>query len=128
MAQLKTSSITPMPCASFEVEGAGQVTLYKTKGRKHISNIMCSSRKPSAYQQQDSSRKRACKGKAEEPNGNVPTKVQKVDLQTEVTVILPVKYCCNIIYHYSSLLGLIFIRLQVHMFSCLNFCYTPVQF
>ncbi|XP_068736703.1 uncharacterized protein [Montipora capricornis] len=94
MAQLKTSSITPMPCASFEwkgsgglkacpgtmeedsrvnlelcntilldadikilygvyqVEGAGQVTLYKTKGRKHISNIMCSSRKPSAYQQQ----------------------------------------------------------------------------
>ncbi|XP_068711360.1 uncharacterized protein [Montipora foliosa] len=128
MAQLKTSSITPMPCASFEwkgsgglkacpgtteedsrvnlelcntilldadikilygvyqVEGAGQVTLYKTKGRKHISNIMCSSRKSSAYQQQcskDSSRKRACKGKAEEPNGNVPTKVQKVDLQTE---------------------------------------------
>ncbi|XP_068705916.1 uncharacterized protein [Montipora foliosa] len=173
MAQLKTSSIIPMPCASFEwkgsgglkagpgtteedsrvnlelcntilldadikilygvyqVEGAGQVTLYKTKGRKHISNIMCSSRKPSAYQQQcskDSSRKRACKGKAEEPNGNVPTKVQKVDLQTEVTVILPVKYCCNIIYHYRSLLGLIFIRLQVHIFSCLNFCYTPVQF
>ncbi|XP_068736929.1 uncharacterized protein [Montipora capricornis] len=113
MAQLKTSSITPMPCVSFEwkgsgglkacpgtteedsrvnlelcntilldadikilygvyqVEGAGQVTLYKTKGRKHISNIMCSSRKPSAYQKQES-------------NGNVPTKVQKVDLQTEV--------------------------------------------
>ena len=36
----------------YQVEGAGQVTLYKTKGRKHISNIMCSSRKPSAYQQQ----------------------------------------------------------------------------
>ncbi|XP_068749370.1 uncharacterized protein [Montipora capricornis] len=99
----------------YKVEGAGQVTLDKTKGRKHISNIMCSSRKPSAYQKQcskDSSRKRACKGKAEvldknssspqcgsktvfrlfvvmgegvpESNDSVPSKVQKVDLQTEV--------------------------------------------
>lgn len=70
----------------YKVEGAGQVTLDKTKGRKHISNIMCSSRKPSAYQKQcskDSSRKRACRGKAEESNDNVPMKVQKGDLQTE---------------------------------------------
>ena len=36
----------------YRVEGAGQVTLDKTKGRKHISNIMCSSRMPSAYQKQ----------------------------------------------------------------------------
>ena len=36
----------------YKVEGAGHVTLDKTKGRKHISNIMCSSRKPSAYQKQ----------------------------------------------------------------------------
>ena len=36
----------------YKVEGAGQVTLHKTKGRKHISNITFSSRKPSAYQKQ----------------------------------------------------------------------------
>jgi len=33
-------------------EGAGRVTLDKTKGRRRISNIMCSLRKPSAYQKQ----------------------------------------------------------------------------
>ena len=33
----------------YKVEGAGQVTLDKTKVRKHISNIMFSLRKPSAY-------------------------------------------------------------------------------
>jgi len=36
----------------YKQEGAGRVTLDKTKGRKHISNIMCSLRKPSAYQKQ----------------------------------------------------------------------------
>lgn len=36
----------------YKVEGAGRVTLDKTKGRRHISNIMCSLRKSSAYQKQ----------------------------------------------------------------------------
>lgn len=36
----------------YRVADADQVTLDKAKGRKHISNIMCSLRKPSAYQNQ----------------------------------------------------------------------------
>ena len=34
----------------YKVEGAGQVALDKTKGRRHISSILCSLKKPSAYQ------------------------------------------------------------------------------
>ena len=35
-----------------KVEGAGQITLDKTKGRRHISNILCSLNRPNAYQKQ----------------------------------------------------------------------------
>ena len=35
-----------------KVEGTGRVTLEKTKGRKHISNILCYLNTPSAYQKQ----------------------------------------------------------------------------
>ena len=34
----------------YKVNGKGIVTLDKSKVKKHISNIMCSLRKPSAYQ------------------------------------------------------------------------------
>jgi len=71
------------------VNGAGDVHLDRLKGRKHISSIMCSLRKPSAYQKRDSkksledSTKRACKKRSKESKETVPPKVQKVDTGVE---------------------------------------------